>query len=283
MTKLTDADLKELRRVHAAPEKETFDKVIKWLRERDLLDPQDYDEGYSADDIIQALDDHEEGCCAPRLAPEAVIRHMAAGKPDLVGRLTAFANITPEPDDGFSRLNPVARSLILEAVAALPNAAIIAAKGDMTIPVLIGGTFKPCEKHPERYCNCEGFYPACRDAPASVASAGQFDKRVNEITRAAIAETEAVIDKAFAERFGATDQTCWLIERKFGTEGRGTTQPLWYAENDREWHWWEPNAADAKRFASKAEAEAFPAYKMIASDPTISITEHVFMAASHDD
>lgn len=29
---------------------------------------------------------------------------------------------------------------------------------------------KPCEKYPERYCNCEGFYPACREAPASTAS-----------------------------------------------------------------------------------------------------------------
>jgi hypothetical protein len=50
---------------------------------------------------------------------------------DLIGRLTAFSEITPEPDNGFSRLNSAARSLIMEAVAALsekPNAAIIAAK-----------------------------------------------------------------------------------------------------------------------------------------------------------
>jgi hypothetical protein len=72
----------------------------------------------------------------------------------------------------------------------------------------------------------------------------------------------------------------WLIERKFGVEGRGTTEPLWYAENDKDWHWWEHNAAEAKRFASKAEAEAFPAYQMIAADPTIIVTEHVFLAAT---
>ncbi|ESX17898.1 hypothetical protein X766_16030 [Mesorhizobium sp. LSJC255A00] len=28
-------------------------------------------------------------------------------------------------------------------------------------------TFKPCENHPERYCNCEGYYPACREAALS--------------------------------------------------------------------------------------------------------------------
>ncbi|PBB41728.1 hypothetical protein CK222_21465 [Mesorhizobium sp. WSM3866] len=33
-------------------------------------------------------------------------------------------------------------------------------------------TLKPCEKDPYRYCNCEGFYPACRQAPAS--NAGDF-------------------------------------------------------------------------------------------------------------
>lgn len=27
--------------------------------------------------------------------------------------------------------------------------------------------FKPCEKNPCVYCNCDGFYPACREAPAS--------------------------------------------------------------------------------------------------------------------
>ncbi|MER9814253.1 hypothetical protein [Mesorhizobium sp. M0129] len=54
-------------------EVETFQKVMKWCRQRDLLDPRDYDEGYSADDIIQALDDHEEGCAAsPTVVPVAV-------------------------------------------------------------------------------------------------------------------------------------------------------------------------------------------------------------------
>ncbi|WP_189556353.1 hypothetical protein [Mesorhizobium sp. M4B.F.Ca.ET.089.01.1.1] len=27
--------------------------------------------------------------------------------------------------------------------------------------------FKPCEKNPCVYCNCEGFYPGCHEAPAS--------------------------------------------------------------------------------------------------------------------
>lgn len=36
---------------------------------------------------------------------------------------------------------------------------------------LIGATttavVKPCEQHPNVYCNCDGFYPACREAPVS--------------------------------------------------------------------------------------------------------------------
>lgn len=44
-------------------------------------------------------------------------------------------------------------------------------------------------------------------------------------------------------------------------------------------HWWTETAAEAKRFATIAEAEAFPAYQMIASDPTISLTEHVFLGS----
>lgn len=57
--------------------KETFDKVFAWLRQRGLLDPRDYDEGYSAADIIQALDEHEEGCSAPRVAPETILAKAA--------------------------------------------------------------------------------------------------------------------------------------------------------------------------------------------------------------
>lgn len=34
------------------------------------------------------------------------------------------------------------------------------------IPIEVGN-LKPCEKHPDRYCNCEGFLPACREASAS--------------------------------------------------------------------------------------------------------------------
>lgn len=68
----------------------------------------------------------------------------------------------------------------------------------------------------------------------------------------------------------------WLIERNNGD------QPWsWYAENEDDgWHWWTTTAHEAKRFASKAEAEGFSAYRMIASDPTIIITEHVFLRAS---
>ena len=68
----------------------------------------------------------------------------------------------------------------------------------------------------------------------------------------------------------------WLIERKGDNEHPG---PLWYAESAGGWHEWVSVASDAKRFSTKAEAEAFPAYRMIAANPDISVTEHVFLAA----
>ncbi|WP_287206617.1 hypothetical protein [Mesorhizobium sp.] len=74
---------------------------------------------------------------------------------------------------------------------------------------------------------------------------------------------------------GQQEGVAWLIERK----GYAGTAPHWYAENpENGWHWWTAYASEAMRFASKADAEAFPAYQMIASDPAISITEHVFLA-----
>ncbi|TIM07563.1 hypothetical protein [Mesorhizobium sp.] len=74
----------------------------------------------------------------------------------------------------------------------------------------------------------------------------------------------------------AARHVAWLIERK---DASLFQKPHWYTENPDGWHSWRTDAATAKRFASKAEAEAFSAYRMIASDPTISITEHVFLAS----
>ncbi|WP_143748402.1 Lar family restriction alleviation protein [Mesorhizobium carmichaelinearum] len=79
----------------------------------------------------------------------------------------------------------------------------------------------------------------------------------------------------------APRNTAWLIERKdgIGKYGSPYTQPHWYAESeDGGWHWWTPDANEGKQFASKAEAEAFPAYQMIATDPAISVTDHVFLS-----
>ncbi|MER8924309.1 hypothetical protein [Mesorhizobium sp. M0859] len=74
----------------------------------------------------------------------------------------------------------------------------------------------------------------------------------------------------------AAREVAWLIERK---DASLFQQPHWYHEEPNGWHWWTPAAHEAKRFVSKAEAEAFPAYQMIASDPTIRITEHVFIGS----
>lgn len=70
------------------------------------------------------------------------------------------------------------------------------------------------------------------------------------------------------------DEVFWLIERS-----NLGPRPFWYVEDPYrpDWHSWTPVAVDAMRFSSKAAAEAFPAYQMIAIDPAISITEHVFL------
>ncbi|MER9768910.1 Lar family restriction alleviation protein [Mesorhizobium sp. M0189] len=74
----------------------------------------------------------------------------------------------------------------------------------------------------------------------------------------------------------ASREVAWLIERK---DASLFQQPHWYYEQPDGWHSWRPNAHEAKRFATKAEADAYPAYQMIASDPTISTTEHVFIGS----
>lgn len=43
---------------------------------------------------------------------------------------------------------------------------VVAVLNDLA-PMAAGVTMRPCEKHPERYCNCQSFYPACREWPAT--------------------------------------------------------------------------------------------------------------------
>ncbi|RUW04022.1 hypothetical protein [Mesorhizobium sp. M1A.F.Ca.IN.020.04.1.1] len=42
--------------------------------------------------------------------------------------------------------------------------------------LLSGSTLKPCTKHPDRYCNCEGFVPACWDGQGTIAVQGTVAK-----------------------------------------------------------------------------------------------------------
>ncbi|RWE46803.1 MAG: hypothetical protein EOS79_11475 [Mesorhizobium sp.] len=72
-------------------------------------------------------------------------------------------------------------------------------------------------------------------------------------------------------------EIAWMIERKYPVNSIGATEPRWYAERDNGDHWWTANPHEGKRFATKAEADAYPAYRMIASDPAISLTEHVWI------
>lgn len=72
----------------------------------------------------------------------------------------------------------------------------------------------------------------------------------------------------------------WLIERKGLDTKHG--RPHWYVENEDDgWHWWTPDASQAKRFATEQEARAFLPFQMISSDPDISVTEHVFLSPTH--
>lgn len=50
--------------------KDTFHAVVAWLRKRDFLQPCDYPEGYTAEDIAEALNEHEENlvCLSKRAA-----------------------------------------------------------------------------------------------------------------------------------------------------------------------------------------------------------------------
>lgn len=83
---------------------------------------------------------------------------------------------------------------------------------------------------------------------------------------------QAALDALFQPEPPRT--VAWLIERR---NFNGSAQPHWFAEDDRGIHDWVPDANLAKRFPTEKAAGAFPAYKMIASDPDISLTEHVFL------
>ncbi|WP_287249012.1 Lar family restriction alleviation protein [Mesorhizobium sp.] len=90
---------------------------------------------------------------------------------------------------------------------------------------------------------------------------------------AAQADYEARIRSALAPtRSQEMGQVAWLIERN---DNPSLMKPVWFAENSIGIHRWTPIASLATRFTSKAGAEAHPDYKLIANDPTISITRHV--------
>lgn len=151
--------------------------------------------------------------------------------------------------------------LASEALAAA-DAASVPAKDDLRDHVLSRiAVFRDTE--PEEDESWESWYFAA------------FDLLHGEISRLPAATAVAV--PGMVEGAGRT--VAWLIERQdrhvYGY------LPHWYAEREDDgWHWWTDDATEAKRFETKAEAEAYPAYQQIASDPTISLTEHVFLAAS---
>lgn len=72
-----------------------------------------------------------------------------------------------------------------------------------------------------------------------------------------------------------TRKIAWLIERRDDGDYR---HPHWYIEDSTGWHDWTADASAATRFDTKEEAAEFPSYKLIASDPNIRLTEHVFLS-----
>jgi hypothetical protein len=96
------------------------------------------------------------------------------------------------------------------------------------------------------------------------------------LTFAAIRHGSAL--QAYASRKGEGREVGWLIERKDDGDFR---EPHWYVEDSAGWHEWTRIASNATRFTSKAEAEQFEPYRLIASDPHISLTEHVFLSGAH--
>ncbi len=96
--------------------------------------------------------------------------------------------------------------------------------------------------------------------------------------KAAVSEAVDQLNDALARRTqpSAGEVVAWLIEYKnFDDRGR----PGWYVEDQTGWHSWTPDANAANRFPTREAVEQFPPYRMIATDPNIAITEHVFMLA----
>lgn len=88
-------------------------------------------------------------------------------------------------------------------------------------------------------------------------------------------QDDELISKGRAVTTQASEGAGWLIECKDLDHGR----PVWYVEDATGWHGWTPDANTAKRFPSREAVEQFPPYRMIATDPNVTITEHVFMLA----
>lgn len=90
--------------------------------------------------------------------------------------------------------------------------------------------------------------------------------------RSGVRPTAWVVSEEAIGQANAARQTAWLIQRHDQGE---FAKPHWYAETESGWHWWTKNPAAAKQFASQAEADESPAYRMIAADPSISVKEHI--------
>jgi hypothetical protein len=80
---------------------ETFSRVIAWLQKRDMLDARDYPEGYTAEDILEMLNEHEENLVALAERGKAYLREaceiVRRNGDALPKRIADFANV-PGPN-----------------------------------------------------------------------------------------------------------------------------------------------------------------------------------------
>lgn len=92
--------------------KDTFHRVIAWLRKRDLLQDADYPEGYTAEDIADALNEHEENLVS--LSKRAA---LSAARPSREGEMrealeeylaatAAVFEIDPATKKNWAELDP---------------------------------------------------------------------------------------------------------------------------------------------------------------------------------
>jgi len=120
---------------------ETFKAVIAWGRKRDLFDPLDYPDGYTAQDVIDALGEHERGCIeraeARATAAEAEVAAMRSKLERAAEALEPFGAFADHAIDGDGWGGPPGRIIDWFGPSDFRRAAAVHA--ELTSPLAPGG------------------------------------------------------------------------------------------------------------------------------------------------